>query len=439
VMCISSSPFVIIGIPLIFFCLLQDLHIDQRSARELKRLDGISRSPLLQHFSESIKGLSTIRAYNAAPRFVHKYQNLVDTQAKVFTTFWLCSRWLATRVDLCAASLQTLVALIAIAWKDHGDPVVVGVALVWGFQLSGMMQMCVRAFAEVENSATGVERLVAYKHVPQEAEYILEPRPIDTWPAGDIELRNVCARYRPGLPLVLNNVSLHVFAGERVGICGRTGSGKSTTALVLFRMLEVDSGQVIIDGIDAKTIGLKDLRQRMAMIPQDPVLFRMTVRENLDPFQMHTDEQIWKSLEQVALGEAIRALDGDLSFLCAEQGSNFSLGQKQLLCIARTLMKVPGVVMMDEATANIDSFSDEVIQRTIRSHFRAVTVLTIAHRLSTIADSNKIAVFEKGELCEYGTPEELVDKGGALAAFFKEAGIELPVRQKPAGLHLEAI
>lgn len=427
---VSSSPFIIIGIPFIGFLFFKIVSFYQKSARELKRLDAISRSSMLQHFSESIKGLATIRAYHAVPRFVQKYNNLVNAHAKVFLHFWIASRWLAMRVDVCAASLQALVALVSVAWKDNVDPVMVGVALVWGFQLSGMLQFCVRSFAEVENTMTGVERLIAYKHVPQEADYILEPRPEKGWPGGEIELRNVSARYRPDLPLVLKNVSLHIFPGERVGVCGRTGSGKSTLGLVLFRMVEAESGQVLIDRRDTRTVGLQDLRQRLAMIPQDPVLFRLSVRQNLDPFEIYSDEQLWKALELVSLDSAIRALAGDLSFLCSEGGTNFSQGQMQLMCIARTLLHVPGIVMMDEATANIDTLSDEIIQRTIRSHLTNVTVLTIAHRLSTIADSTKIAVFDKGELCEYGSPEELVNRGGALAAFFREAGIEPPASKE---------
>lgn len=278
----------------------------------------------------------------------------------------------------------------------------------------------------MENTMTGVERLIAYKHVPQEAAHLVEPRPEKSWPKGEIELRNVSARYRPNLPLVLKGVSLHIQAGERVGVCGRTGSGKSTMLLILFRIVEIEDGQIFIDGQDTRTIGLRDLRQRIAIIPQDPILFRMPVRRNLDPFGVYSDEQIWKALELVCMDSAIRALPGDLSYLCAEGGTNFSLGQMQLLCIARALLRNPGIVMMDEATANVDAASDEIIQRTIRSQFQKTTVLTIAHRLSTIADSMKIAVFEQGELAEFGTPQDLVQQGGALQAFFSEAGVKVP-------------
>lgn len=428
--CIASSPFVVCGMPFIGYGFVMIVGYYQKSARELKRLDAMSRSPVIQQFSESIKGLVTIRAYNAASDFTERYHDLVNSHAKAYFTFWIASRWLAMRVDFCACVLQSFVAAVSIAWKDNVDPVMVGIALVWGFQLSGLLQFCVRSFAEVENTMTGVERLVAYKHVPQEAEYVMEPRPAEGWPRGDIELRNVSARYRPNLPLVLKDVSLHIQEGERVGICGRTGSGKSTMFLVLFRMIEAEGGQILIDGRDTKTIGLRDLRQGISIIPQDPILFRMTVRQNLDPFNMYEDEQIWKCLDLVCMGSAIRALSGELSFLCAEGGTNFSLGQMQLLCIARALLRDPGIVMMDEATANVDAASDEIIQRTIRSHFAKATVLTIAHRLSTIADSTKIAVFEQGSLCEFGKPQELVERGGALADLFAEAGIEVPKEDK---------
>lgn len=426
VVCLISSPFVVCGFPILGYAFIKIVSFYQKSARELKRLQSISLSPLLQLFSESIRGLVTIRAYGSAPAFVSKYDDLVNKHSKVFFTVWISSRWLAMRVDSCATALQSFVALVSIAWKDNIDPVMVGIALVWGFQLSGLLQFCVRSFAEVENTMTGVERLVAYKYVPQEAAHIQEPRPAKTWPKGEIELRNVSARYRPNLPLVLRNVSLHIRPGERVGICGRTGSGKSSLLLILFRIVEVDSGQVFIDGQDTRTIGLRDLRQRIAIIPQDPILFRMPVRQNMDPFGMYTDAQIWKALELVCMDKAVRALEGDLSFLCAEGGTNFSLGEMQLLCIARALLREPGVVMMDEATANVDAASDEIIQTTIRSQFKNSTVLTIAHRLSTIADSMKIAVLEQGEVAEFGTPKDLVQQGGALQAFFSEAGIEVP-------------
>jgi len=425
IMCIGSSPFVICGIPFIGYVFFVIVSFYQKSARELKRLDAISRSPVLQHFSESIRGLVSIRAFAAAPRFVQKYDRLVGDHCKVYFSFWMASRWLAVRVDSCAACLQCLVVLVSIAWKDNINPIMMGIALVWGFQLSGLLQFAVRGFAEVENTMTGVERLVAYKFVPQEAEHVLEPRPVEAWPKGEIELRNVDVRYRPELPLVLRNVSLHIHPGERVGICGRTGSGKSTVGLILFRIVEVDSGQILFDGQDTKNIGLRDLRQRICMIPQDPVIFRRSVRENLDPFQTYQDVQIWKSLELVGMDASIRKLSGELSFLCAEGGSNFSLGQKQLLCIARALLQKPGIVMLDEATANVDAASDEIIQRTVRSHFTNITVLTIAHRLSTIADSTKIAVFDAGELIEFGTPTDLVARKGALAAMFQESGVVL--------------
>eukprot|EP00928_Gymnodinium_smaydae_P031980 TRINITY_DN23293_c0_g1_i1.p1 TRINITY_DN23293_c0_g1~~TRINITY_DN23293_c0_g1_i1.p1 ORF type:complete len:1367 (-),score=172.97 TRINITY_DN23293_c0_g1_i1:180-4280(-) len=434
--CTVSSPFVICGIPFIGYLFKLIVSFYQKSARELKRLDAISRSPLLQHLSESMQGLSTLRAYNAVPRFSEKYTYFVNNQSKVFFAFWMSSRWLAMRVDACAALLQCLVALISIAWKDNVDPVIVGVALVWGFQLSGMLQFCVRSFAEVENTMTGMERLVAYKHVPQEASHVCNPQLADTWPTGEIELRNVCARYRPELPLVLKNVSLRISPGERVGICGRTGSGKSTMGLLLFRIVEIESGSIFFDGQDTRQIGLTDLRERICMIPQDPIIFRMTVRDNLDPFHSHTDEDIWRCLQLVCMDQAIRALAGELYFLCAEGGANFSLGQLQLLCIARALLRKPGIVMMDEATANVDSASDEIIQRTIRSHFVNVTVLTIAHRLSTIADSSKIAVFEKGEVIEFGAPHDLVRNKGALAAMFQEAGVVLPFSKGEDVVHL---
>jgi ABC-type multidrug transport system fused ATPase/permease subunit len=425
IVCAASSPWVLIGIPPLTFMFVKIVGFFQKSAREVKRLDMISRSPVLQHFSETLRGLSTIRAMDATERFSEKFDDFTNENSKVFLAFWMASRWLALRVDSISALLQGLVSVLAIALKDDADPVVVGIALVWGFQLSGLLQFVVRNFSEVENTMTGVERLVVYKHVPSEAAFRIEPKPPVSWPRGNIEFRNVVARYRPGLPVVIKDISFKIEQGERVGICGRTGSGKSTVGLFLFRIIEIESGQILIDGMDTKNIGLRDLRQRIAMIPQDPVLFRMSVRQNIDPFSQYTDERIWNCLRMVCMEEAIKELPDSLAYQCSEGGANFSLGQMQLLCIARALLQEPGLVMMDEATANVDIKSDEIIQRSIRTNFAAATMLTIAHRISTIIDSHKVAVFEAGELKEFGTPHELVRRGGLFQAFVTEAQCEL--------------
>lgn len=295
--------------------------------------------------------------------------------------------------------------------------IIVSVALVWGFQLSQMAQVSVRSFAEVENAMTGVERLVAYKFVPQEvARRLPGVTPPSGWPRGVVEFQGVAARYRPELPLVLQDVSVKVLPDERVGICGRTSSGKSTFGLLFFRIIEAEAGKIFIDGVDTRTLGLQDLRQRIGMIPQDPVLFRMAVRQNLDPFGHFDDERIWSCLHLVCMEDAIRSLEGELAYQCAERGQNFSVGQMQLLCIARTLLHNPGLVMMDDATANMD-----------RTHLRGAMVLTIAHRISTIADSSKIAVFEQGKLEEIGTPGDLAARpGGLFRALLDEAQVELP-------------
>ena len=264
---------------------------------------------------------------------------------------------------------------------------------------------------------TGVERLVAYKFVPQEvARRLPGVTPPSGWPQGVVEFQGVAARYRPGLPLVLQDVSVKVLPDERVGICGRTSSGKSTFGLLFFRIIEAEAGKISIDGVDTRTLGLQDLRQRIGMIPQDPVLFRMAVRQNLDPFGHFDDERIWSCLHLVCMEDAIRSLEGELAYQCAERGQNFSVGQMQLLCIARTLLHNPGLVMMDDATANMD-----------RTHLRGAMVLTIAHRISTIADSSKIAVFEQGKLEEIGTPGDLAARpGGLFRALLDEAQVELP-------------
>lgn len=260
--------------------------------------------------------------------------------------------------------------------------------------------------SEIQNKMVSVERIQTYIEMPTEAalESGVGKKPASSWPAdGAISFSDVNLRYRPGLPRVLRGLTFSVNAKEKIGIVGRTGAGKSSLMVALMRLTELDAGTITIDGVDISSIGLADLRSRIAIIPQDPVLFSGTVRLNLDPFDEFTDDQIWTAIKRAHLNRAVSALDTHVD----EKGSNFSVGERQLICIARALLKSSKVILMDEATASIDSETDRKIQESIREEFADCTCLTIAHRINTIMDADRILVMDKGKVAEFDTPAAL--------------------------------
>jgi ABC-type multidrug transport system fused ATPase/permease subunit len=295
-----------------------------------------------------------------------------------------------------------------------------GLALSYSIEMTGFLKHGVRMIATIEAQMNSVERVLFYtEHIQPEApERIPEADPpADQWPReGEIVFDGMSMRYRDG-PLVLKDLSFSVKGGERVGVCGRTGSGKSSLMVALFRISEIeDGGAIKIDGVNTKEIGTTTLRLNLSIIPQDAVIFSNTVRYNLDPFKTCSDEELWDVLTKVKMGEVIALLPGGLDELVAEGGENFSQGQRQLLCIARALLRKPKVLVMDEATASIDNATDAAIQEMIRENFKDATVLTIAHRLNTITDSDRILVLDDGRIAEYDTPQALMDKDDG---FFK--------------------
>ena len=273
--------------------------------------------------------------------------------------------------------------------------------------------------ASVEAQMNSVERILYYTEniEPEAPEQVPENDPPEgSWPSeGVVELENVSMRYRDG-PLVLKDVSLSVKAGERIGVCGRTGSGKSSLIISLFRIAEIEAngGKISIDGVDTRTIGTLPLRSNLAIIPQDPVIFSNTVRYNLDPFEDASDDEVWETLKKVRMAERVANLPGGLKEHVAEGGENFSQGERQLLCIARSLIRKPKVLVMDEATASIDNETDRLIQEMIRENFKTTTILTIAHRLNTIMDSDRVLVLDDGRVMEYDTPKVLLERDGSL-------------------------
>jgi len=279
---------------------------------------------------------------------------------------------------------------------------------------------------ETENHMTSVQRLQHFSTIPMEQPTLLEIAELEEdWPqAGHLQFKNVRLRYREGLPLVLKGLTFEALPGERVGIVGRTGCGKSSTMLALLRIVAMEGGQALLDGVDVRGVPLQRLRgEAIALIPQDPYLFVGSVRRNLDPFENYGDEELWGALAATCMGDAVKGMGG-LDSLIVEGGENLSAGQRQLLCIARVMLRKSRVVLMDEATANIDMATDVLIQKSVREAFRGSTVLTIAHRLDTVLDSDRIVVLHGGVLVEQGTPQELLALGGMFAELAKGFGHE---------------
>ncbi|KAL3662988.1 hypothetical protein V7S43_011931 [Phytophthora oleae] len=386
----------------------------KKTSRELKRLEGITRTPVYNLFSETLSGLPTIRAFRMEKEFSARNRQVVDTNANMYLTYWSASRWLATRLDLLSVAIIFVVSLYLVATRGKIGSMTSGLSLTYALMLTSVIQWVMRSVDRVDNATTSVERLLFFREIEREedggkriADLVTNQQ--HTWPSrGAVRFKGLCLRYRPELPLVLKGVNMEVAAGEKVGICGRTGAGKSSLMIALFRICDFDSGRVLIDDVDIATINLRELRRSLAIIPQDPVLFSGPLRENLDPFHEYSDERIWHVLKQVHMANSLRRWGAGLDFEVAEGGDNLSVGQRQLICIGRALLKDSKVVVLDEATANVDTATDALIQTTIQETFEDKTVLTIAHRINTIMHCDKIAVMDAGRVAEFDSPSALL-------------------------------
>ncbi|KAG7822777.1 hypothetical protein KL909_003942 [Ogataea angusta] len=403
-------------------------------SRDLKRFESITKSPIHQHFSETLVGMTTIRAYGDERRFLKQNFEKIDVNNRPFWYVWVNNRWLAYRSDMIGAFIIFFAAAFAVAYSDKIDAGLAGISLSFSVSFRYTAVWVVRMYAYVEMSMNSVERVQEYiEQTPQEPPKYLPQDPVNSWPSnGVIDVQNICIRYSPELPRVIDNVSFHVNAGEKIGVVGRTGAGKSTIITSFFRFVDLESGSIKIDGLDISKIGLKSLRKGLTIIPQDPTLFSGTIRSNLDIFGEYGDLQMFEALRRVNLisiedyqrivdrnGAAVADETAqargdnvnkflDLDSTVSEGGGNLSQGERQLLCLARSILKMPKILMLDEATASIDYESDAKIQATIREEFSTSTVLTIAHRLKTIIDYDKILLLDHGKVKEYDHPYKLI-------------------------------
>ena len=414
------------------------------SSRDIKRLEGISRSPVFSQLSTSLQGLTTIRAFNAEPLLRSEFDYQQDLHTSTWFAFLSATRWFGVWLDWVVAVyigvvVYSFLLLGDIVDIEGGD---VGLAISNCIMLTGMLQWGVRQSAEVENLMTAVERVMEYTELDQEDEASKPGNvPPPDWPhSGEIQFEDVSLRYAEGEKEVLKGVNFKTRKHEKIGIVGRTGAGKSSLLTALFRLAE-PTGSIVIDGIEILNIGLDDLRTKISIIPQDPLLFTGSLRRNLDPFEEHSDEKLWQVLKEVHLAEAVSDLRLGLETEMSEGGSNFSVGQRQLVCLARAILRQNRVLVLDEATANVDPRTDALIQAAIRERFRHCTVLTIAHRLHTIMDCDRIlgktttttttmiyfdvliSVLSDGCVAQFGQPYSLVcEEAGILAELVSETG-----------------
>ncbi|CAI5456759.1 unnamed protein product [Caenorhabditis angaria] len=386
------------------------------TSRQLKRLESASRSPIYSHFQESIQGVSSIRAYGVTDRFIRESQNRVDENLATYYPSIVANRWLAVRLELVGNLIVLSSALFAVLFRDSPglSAGLVGLSVSYALNITQTLNWAVRMTSELETNIVAVERIKEYSITPTEGLANTKLAPT-TWPQyGKIAIKNYSVRYRPGLDLVLSDVTAHIDPTEKIGIVGRTGAGKSSLTLALFRIIEADGGCIEIDGTNIADLQLEQLRSRLTIVPQDPVLFSGTLRMNLDPFFAFNDDQIWEALRNAHLESFVRSLHDGLSHMISEGGENLSVGQRQLICLARALLRKTKVLILDEAAAAVDVETDSLLQKTIREQFKECTVLTIAHRLNTVMDSDRLLVLDKGKVAEFDSPKNLLANSNSL-------------------------
>jgi ABC-type multidrug transport system fused ATPase/permease subunit len=389
----------------------------RKTSTELQRITKIATSPIFADFSQTLSGTSTIRAYSAQSKFFDKSVKNYDKLNSSYLLVQLVGYWLALRLDIMGGLISAFIGAVAIA--THFIPAGwLGLSLTYSIEITTYLKFVVQMVANIEGEMSSVERILNYSHQIEQESTTESAEVTDTasWPSdGALRFRNASMRYRNGPP-VLRNLSFEIKPGEKIGICGRTGSGKSSLMVALFRICELAEGYIQLDEVDISKVDLETLRSNLSIIPQGPVLFSNTVKFNLDPTLTHDDETLWEALRKVGMEKTVSEMRG-LEALVSEGGENFSQGQRQLICIARALMRNAQILVMDEATASIDNETDAMVQEMIAKHFAHCTILTIAHRLNTIMESDRILVLDDGEIVEFDTPRNLLQD--ANGQFFK--------------------
>ncbi|ODQ79187.1 hypothetical protein BABINDRAFT_162229 [Babjeviella inositovora NRRL Y-12698] len=438
ILCIIYLPWFAIAVPFLAFMFVGISGYYQASAREVKRLEAIQRSFVYNNFNETLGGMDTIKAYKMEHHFIEKNNRMIDNMNEAYYITIANQRWLAVHLDMIASLFALIVSLLCVTHVFKISASSSGLLVSYVMQIAGLLSLLIRAMTLVENEMNSVERLLHYAtDLPQEAPYVLHERvPPPEWPSkGEIVFEHTSMAYRPGLPLVLKDVNFAVKPSEKIGICGRTGAGKSSIMTALYRLSELAEGKIVIDDLDISTLGLRDLRSKLSIIPQDPVLFHGSIRKNLDPFQEQSDELLWDALRRSGLIELadldrvkgqVYAPDENgatgenglhkfhLDQNVEDDGANFSLGERQLLSLARALVRGSKILILDEATSSVDYETDAKIQATIVNEFGHCTILCIAHRLKTILNYDRILVMDKGEIAEFDTPLDLFNAGGSI-------------------------
>lgn len=436
ILCIIYLPYFAIAIPFLIIIFMSITDFYQGSAREIKRLEAVQRSFVYNNFNEALNGMNTIKAYKADTRFLTKNSNFINKMNEAYFITIANQRWLAIHLDMVASLIAMIVTFLCVFRVFNISASSVGLLLSYILQIAGTLSMLIRTLTQVENEMNSVERMCHYAYdLPGERPYLIsETTPSPDWPQrGAISFDNVSLAYREGLPLVLKKLTMDIKASEKIGICGRTGAGKSSIMTALYRLSEMSEGKIEIDGVDISTLGLKSLRSKLSIIPQDPVLFKGSIRKNLDPFGEHPDDKLWDAMRRTGLIEdskmklvknQVKDLENEannenlykfhLDQTVDDEGTNFSLGERQLIAFARALVRDSKILILDEATSSVDYETDNKIQQTIIKEFSHCTILCIAHRLKTILNYDKILVLDKGEIKEFDTPWNLFNSTNSI-------------------------
>ncbi|KAG0583130.1 hypothetical protein KC19_3G111800 [Ceratodon purpureus] len=418
VICQVTWQMIFLILPLAYaYFLFQRYYI--ATSRELTRMDAITKTPVILHFSETISGFVTIRAFGEQPRFATVNMERVNANLRMDFHSNAANEWLGFRLEMIGTVMlaSSALVMVTVARNIIGSELV-GLSLSYGLALNGCLCGVVYLACQLENKMVSVERINQYCGITSEAPPVIEnSRPAESWPThGSIQFQRLQLRLRPDTPLMLKGISLNIKGGEKVGVVGRTSSGKSTLIQALLRLVEPSGGRILIDNLDIQLIGVKDLRTKFGVISHEPTLFEGTVRTNIDPLQEHSDREIWEALQICQLAGTIKDKNGKLDSLVVDVGENWSVGQRQLFSMGRALLKKAKILIYDETTASVDTRTDAIIQKIIRSEFAKSTVISIAHRIPTVMDSDKVLVLDSGLVKEFDVPSRLLEQPGSLFA-----------------------